>query len=100
MHPSEFRDRLTLYCYHGNQDKDASAILDSALLAMCHAEPLLNKMEAAQKAGLLSKDLSFEVTVQGALRQAILNETEAASLLEFEKLRKKVIAVDEFESMN
>jgi acyl-CoA dehydrogenase len=100
MHPSEFRDRLTQYCYQGDKEKDAVALLDYALEAMMQAEPLLEKIDTAAKEGILSKELlkelAFEDMLQLAKQKNIITEEEVASLIVFERLRKKVIAVDEF----
>lgn len=101
MQPSEFRERLTRYCYQGNKETDAVANLELALLAMLDAEPILAKIEIAQKEGLLPRGLTvkgFEVEnyIQAAIQKNVITEKEAETLLSFEKLRKKVIAVDEF----
>lgn len=100
MQPSEFRDRLTLYCYEGNKDQDAAALLDFTLEKMTELEPLLAKIEAAQKANIISKNIgfddSFENKLQTLVQKKLLTQNEAESLLQLETLRKKVIAVDEF----
>lgn len=96
MQPSEFRDRLTAHCYRDVKTTDPNTILDMSLLALQEAEPILNKIELAQKEGRILKELPFEEMISIAIQKAIITEKEAEMLLAFEKLRKKVIAVDEF----
>lgn len=100
MQPSEFRDRLTQYCYQGDKEKDATAILDFALETLYQIEPILAKIDTLQKEGIISKDLSKELSYEDytnlLMQKHVITEEEVESLLFFEKLRKKVIAVDEF----
>ncbi len=95
MTVSEFRDRLTQYCYLGAAP-DAVSTLEEALHCLMVAEPMFEKIYAAEKIGLIPKHLSLDKQLETAFAEKILNSEERDAILKFEGLKNKVIQVDEF----
>ena len=94
--PSVVRDRLTHLCYVGADENDATGLMESAFVAMHNAQPLLKKLAQAQKAGQLPRKQQLVDTIKQALAAGIINNEEAATLEQMNKLRFKAISVDSF----
>lgn len=93
---SDTRQRLTELCYIGKTAEDASGLIEMTFQRLLVAEPSLLKMTKAIKAKEINKNLTFEQQIQVAYDKQIIDQNEATLLREFESLRKKAIAVDEF----
>ncbi len=99
---SEFRTRITAYCYEGvnasDHVSDPSALIEAAWLKMIAVEPLLNKLDYAVKQGKLDKNLRMFSKIKSALEQSLITEEQANMLTEFEDIRIDAMQVDEFTS--
>jgi acyl-CoA dehydrogenase len=98
MANSEFRSRITAYCYESNDSSDPSARIELAWLKMIEVEPLLNKLDYAVKQGKLDKNLRMLSKIKSALEQSLINEEQAKILMQFEDMRLDAMQVDEFTS--
>lgn len=96
LEPSELRDRLTGVCYVGKDVDDPTGLMEVGFELLRKNQPILDKINAAVKRKEISKHLSFEEKCLAALNLKVIDANEKSSLLEFESVRKKVIAVDEF----
>lgn len=96
MTPSVFRDRLIQHCYNGDPEQDAVAHLEKTLKWLVEQEPLLQKLQQAEKAGVLRKHAGLEEQIHQAYDLNILTQQECDQLMQFEQARKRAIAVDEF----
>ena len=94
--PSEFRDRITKYCYLSHQDNDLVTRLDKALLEIATIDPLLKKMNKALHDSHVPPSFEFLERIQFAEQVGVLNADEAKMLNKFEKLRSEIIKVNEF----
>lgn len=93
---SEARQRLTGLCYIGKTAEDACGLIEMTFQHLIAAESSLLKITKAIKEKEINKNLTFEQQIQVAYDKQIIDESEAVLLREFESLRKKAIAVDEF----
>lgn len=96
LEPSEFRDRLTKYCYIGNDENDPMVRMEKALQQMINVEPVLKKFQSAVRHGTVSKLGSIEERAEAAVKAGVLTEEEAYALRTFDDLQKEVIKVNEF----
>jgi hypothetical protein len=94
--PSPLRQKLTDICFIGKSEDDSTGIMERGFLQCIANQPLMDKINKAVKQKEISKHLPFEEKCQAALGIKIIDENEHRSLLEYESIRKKVIAVDEF----
>ncbi|SRR5579885_1342533 len=94
--PSEFRDRLTKYCYISNDDNSLSQRLDKALTQLSIIEPLQKKLHKAVNTGVIPRTFEFTDRIQAAQHAGIISAEEAALLSDFEKIRTEIIKVNEF----
>lgn len=93
--PGAPRDSLTEWVYGGQNDDEPLRRIDRALGLVIQAEPVIAKVRAAAKRGLLDSRSSPEQAVHAN----VLTEDEAAILRNAERERLAVIAVDEFQSL-
>lgn len=96
MTPSNFRERLTSYYYHGTLENSEVCRLEQSFLDYFPAEAPLHKIESAVKQGSIPKHLDLSQKIEKAVFLGILNRTEASMIEKFEISRRKVIQVDEF----
>ncbi|MBV2127535.1 acyl-CoA dehydrogenase [Arsukibacterium indicum] len=94
--PGVIRDRLTHLCFIGQGEDDATGLMESAFIAMHKAQPLLKKIYQAQRDGKVGRKLPMAETIEQALAQQVVSDTEAAQLTEMNRLRFKSISVDSF----
>jgi alkylation response protein AidB-like acyl-CoA dehydrogenase len=95
---SDVRQRLTDLCYIGKNVNDPTGLMETTFHQHIASLALQLKLSHAIKAKEINKNLSYEQQLQAALSKKILNETEVATLQEYDLIRKKAIAVDEFSS--
>ncbi|WP_058529088.1 acyl-CoA dehydrogenase [Legionella londiniensis] len=93
--PNEVRANLTRYVFQENRENCPVGQLEDVFQKLCHAEPLEKKLSQAVKAGML-QSLSVLEQINEAQEQGILSKEETEYLQEIERLRQKVIAVDDF----
>lgn len=93
---STFRENLTHLGYYGKSSDDPSGLIEIAFGQCIRVQAVLDKIQVAVKNQMLPKNSSFTQQCQLALEKKILTEQEVLQLQEFDKIRKKVIAVDEF----
>lgn len=95
LSPSDFRDRLTKYCYLG-QKQDATYRLEEALALRVKLDPILKKFQVALRSGLIENNRDTEESLQSALEIGVLTQNEVNVLREYYILEKDVIQVNEF----
>jgi acyl-CoA dehydrogenase len=93
---SEFRDRVTQYCYVGKNADDPIKRLDSVMDSQSSLEPLLKKFQIALRSGKVPAEGGFNERVSAALNVGLLTADEAHALHEFEAIQREVIDVNEF----
>lgn len=96
MTPSNFRSYWMKYYFLGDPQKNPVAQLEETLSHLIQVEPLLLKLDKAQKSGTISRGLRFSESVAHALQQTIITEAEAESLLRFEQEKSEAVRVDAF----
>lgn len=96
LEPSQLRSKLTDICYVGKHEEDPTGLMEVGFAQYISNKPAMEKIHKAVKRKEISKQLNFEEKCQTALEIGIINEEEQRHLLEYEAIRKKVIAVDDF----
>lgn len=96
LEPSDFRDRLTQYCYLGKDSEDPGMRIDEALTQMIEIDPIWKKFQSGMKDGTVPKKGSLEDRTKAALKAKLLTKEEVKALLNFDALQKEVIKVNEF----
>lgn len=91
-----FRDTLTPMCYVGKNADDAVAVLNEAMDAIDALAPLASKVKAAQKAKTLPRKGSIFQLREKALAEGVITSEEAKQVENADRLRLKVVNVDEF----
>jgi acyl-CoA dehydrogenase len=94
--PSEFRDRLTRFCYRSPETTDPITRLETAFTQQINIDAILKKFQNAIRNGTVGHHLSFAAGVKVALKVRALTEDEAHALLAYDDLEKEVVKVDEF----
>jgi acyl-CoA dehydrogenase len=95
MQPGACRDRLTWGIYVPDDEQDPVGALEAALSSTLASEPLLERLEAARKAGKL-QTLDELLRIAEARDLGIMTADEALQLERDYALRRKVIMVDDF----
>ena len=93
--PSSTRDRLTAGMHLPRSESEPIGCIEAALEAAIKAEPIEQKMRAAQKAGALGGARS-EALADAALVAGVISADEHAQLERAARLRNEVIRVDDF----
>lgn len=96
LQPSEFRDRLTKYCFIGSKNTDPGVRLDNALAQIETIEPILRKIHKGLQGGMIAKHLDFSSRLIAAKNANLITDEEMNQLVLFEKLRSEIIKVNEF----
>lgn len=96
LEPSKLRDKLTDICYVGKHENDPTGLMEVGFEKLMQNQHALEKLNKAVKRKEISKRLGFEEKCQAAFDLKIIDEHEVRSLMEYEAVRKKVIAVDDF----
>lgn len=96
--PGVVRDRLTHLCYIGEGEDDVTGLMESAFTAMYEAQPLLKKINQAQRDGKLPRKLPMEQTIESALQADLISDVESKQLLKMNALRFSAISVDSFKA--
>ncbi len=94
--PSDFRDRLTRFCFIGEDDRFPLQRLDLALERMMEVEPIWKKFQNAIRSGTVPKRVALDEQIQTAVQAGILTVSEGRALSEFTLLQREVIKVNEF----
>jgi acyl-CoA dehydrogenase len=95
IEPSATRDRLTADMYAPRAEDDAIGVIELALDATLAAEKVEAKIRAAQKAGRIEGRDAAQLA-RRAQEAGIVTADEVALLTERNRLRDKVIHVDDF----
>lgn len=93
--PSEARSRLTRHVYKEPSEYCPLGRLEVAFHQICAVADLEKRVHLAVKAGKI-KSLTLLTQIDEAHEQGILNKEEAMRLLDAERARQAVIAVDDF----
>jgi acyl-CoA dehydrogenase len=93
---SEFRDRITKYCYLNKKVADPLTRLDAAMDMQPHIEPLMKKFQIALRNGKVLGQGNFEQRVHAAGSAGILTPDEVQSLIDYQVLQQEIIKVNEF----
>lgn len=96
LQPSDFRDRLTQYCFISKNADEFSQRIDTALDQYATVEPILKKMNQGLKKETGMTDYTSEAKITTAKDRGILTAEESQQLFEYEQLRQEVIKVNEF----
>jgi len=96
LSPSEARDRLTLGLFAPQDENHAIGLLDQALAAMVAVAPLEKRVRTAVRNGELAKAPEAELMAD-AHRLRVINDEEYEQWQAADRLRREVVAVDEFE---
>ncbi len=96
LSPSEFRDRLTKYCYVSKKPDDLSYRLDAALVQVDKIDPVWKKLHKAVQSGAIPHQYNFNQRLEAAVHDKILTADEAQLMKDYEALRSEIIKVNEF----
>ena len=98
MQPGAARDRLTANCYLPDSEDDPIGVIEKALAAALHAEPIDAKIRDAEKRGVFDGRPAGNVRDISDLAHQLnqISDEEYALLRERDRLRDKVIHVDDF----
>lgn len=96
LEPSEFRDRLTQYCFVSNKTDDLGYRLDKAIIEVSSIDPIWKKLHKAVQSGAIPYRYDFTDRVAAALETGVLSKEEARTLSDYETLRAEIIKVNEF----
>jgi acyl-CoA dehydrogenase len=94
--PSDFRERLTAYCYVGKKADDPMNNIEKALALAVQTEPLWSKLKGAIQSGTVPKRAALAEQLQVAVKAKLFTQDEVILLNNFEEQRKQVIQVNEF----
>jgi acyl-CoA dehydrogenase len=96
--PSEARDRLTADCHIPKSVKEPVGAIEQALAATLAAEPIDEKVRAAEKQGLFENDPEANVRdiSAAAIQHGVVDAKEYQVLKHRDELRDIVIRVDDF----
>ncbi len=94
--PSDFRERLTRYCFVSKEPDDPMRRMDDALIKAFATEPLFKKFQLATKNGTVTRVGSLEERMKSAVFKGVLTESEMNTLSQFNKMYQEVIRVNEF----
>jgi acyl-CoA dehydrogenase len=94
--PGAARDRLTAGAYVPKDENDVIGRLDAAMLAVIEADPIEQRMRAAQKEGKLPQRTLAERR-DAALAAGIIIQKEYDHLVRTDRLKRDVIKVDDHE---
>ncbi len=98
MKPGAARDRLTASCYLPDSEDDPIGVIEKALDATLRAEPIDSKMRDAEKRGVFDGHPGGNVRDITDLAHQMdqISDEEYALVRERDRLRDKVIHVDDF----
>src|SRR5690606_12024404 len=98
MQPGPARDRLTANCYIPDSEQDPIGAIEQALHAAMRAEPIDAKIRDAEKRGVFEGHPAGNVRDITELAHQLnqISDEEYALLRERDRLRDKVIHVDDF----
>ncbi|WP_199711795.1 acyl-CoA dehydrogenase [Alginatibacterium sediminis] len=97
MTPGEDRERLTSLCQIAGGKGDAVGVIEEAFLAMAKVQPLEKIITKAQREKKLPRKIPMDELAQLALDAGIIDDGQAAQLVEADRLRFQAIQVDHFE---
>ena len=95
LSPGPSRERLTAGMFLSTDESDPIATLEAALAAVIAAEPIEQKIRAAQKTGALQVRHQYD-DVRLAAAKGIISQAEGDLLERARALRRKAIMVDDF----
>jgi acyl-CoA dehydrogenase len=95
LNPSELRERLTQYCYTGD-DHQPLKKLQNALASLQRVDPLWKKLHTAMRHGTISENIPLEMQLQIAVQLNILTQEEMLILSHYNELYQDIIQVNEF----
>jgi acyl-CoA dehydrogenase len=96
LEPSDFRNRLTRFCYLGKDNNAPARRIDEALALVESVEPIMKKFQVATRNGKVPKLGSLKVRADAAVKANILTADEAQALQQYDALHQEIIKVDEF----
>jgi len=96
LEPSDFRDRLTQYCFISSDAEDPMRHMENTFAKAKHADPIWKKFQIATKNGTVPRLGTLDERIEAAIQAKLLNAEEAATLNEFNKMYQEVIRVNEF----
>jgi hypothetical protein len=96
LEPSDFRDRLTRYCYISSDNHDPMRNIEEAFAMIQNVDPIWKKFQNAIRHGSIPSYDAVDVQLQIAVAKQILTESERQTLHEFFVLYYEIIRVNEF----
>ncbi|PVZ68789.1 acyl-CoA dehydrogenase [Pelagibaculum spongiae] len=97
LQPCALRDRISSGAHISPSETDGAGQVEIAFQKLQKAEPLEIKLRKAQKKGKVNPALSVEDQIQQAVEVEVFSQLEADILLDYEKIRREVVRVDEFD---
>ena len=91
------RQRLSRYCYVGNDPSDPIGRVEAAWKSLLQVESLHLKLRRAIKSKKIERQLTRTETLKQALRQNVIDEKDYDRLVQVENLRDLALVVDEFD---
>jgi len=95
LQPGELRDRLTQFCYVGD-DSEPLRKMQNALLKVEANDSIWKKFQSAVRHGTLPQYGSLESRMQQAVHAGVLTQEEMIALREYNDLYRDIIQVNEF----
>jgi acyl-CoA dehydrogenase len=96
LEPSEFRDRLTQYCFIAQDSDDPMRRLENTLAKVKLIDPIWKKFQVAIRQGKIPRWIAVKEQLNTAATLQILTKDEVTALTEFNYLYQEVIKVNEF----
>jgi acyl-CoA dehydrogenase len=97
LKPGAFRDRLTVGTYVSVDPRDATGMLEDALVKVVAAEAIEAKFIRAVKKGIVERRLDRDA-IDDAIKAGVITVEEAAVLRVADEATDRVIQVDDFSS--
>jgi hypothetical protein len=96
LEPSDFRDRITGYCFISNESSDPMRRIEDALAKVQQIDPLWKKFQKAIREDKIPSYESLDARLQIAVAKNILTQDEMQMLHSFLTLHQEIIRVNEF----
>lgn len=96
MTPSAFRERVTTAIFVSTDPQNSVGRMEQAFIMMHQMEPILKKLNVAEKNGSVPRHPLIKDRVKNALTAGVINEDEAKQLYQFEQIQLDAMLVDEF----
>jgi len=97
LSPSAARDRLTAGIHVPEDLNEPLGRLEYGIQHAPRADEIEKKLHVARKNGLID-GLEFQETIDQAVQQDVISQDDAAFIQEYNRIRRDIIAVDDFDA--